>query len=842
MLGRTESMAEAARSARRSDVYLVALLAVLLATALVLIGVTVYAASQRQDRLQRQHEERIVQAGLTTNERSLASSVADYARWDDAVRSLVYAFDPAWAERNIGANIPETFGYEITLLVDGADAPVFGNLAGESEAALAARELGPSLGKLVEEARRNLTVDPARAAVAVLMGPEGPVLAAANPISPEAGSALALPAGRPAVLVFGKRLDAAFLDQLEADFGLGKLSVAGRDGATGGQASVDLLGPGGELVGHIAWQPGRPGHQQLAWLLPSLAGAILAVTVFAYLAVQGLLLAGAVRKSEANLEAKLRENAVYRAIFEMLPDQVYYKDLDCRFVVANEATARLIGIAGPHRLTGESDLSLAQMGLLDRETAAQFHRDERAVLDSGKPAYLEQEVYDIAGTHRWLGVLKVPVRDESGRVVALVGLGRDITDRKQQREQLAQARAQLERQNAELQEARADAERASRAKSEFLAAMSHEIRTPMTGVLGMADLLASANLPPVQHRQVEAIRASGRHLLAVVNDILDFSRIEAGRLDLEHVDFSMFELVEQVRGLMHPQAVERGLSLMFHVADSVPQVLRGDPTRLQQVLLNLVGNGLKFTNAGGVTVHVTAAERDGPEVMVRTEVIDTGIGIPAAIVPTLFEPFSQADGSTARHYGGSGLGLAICKRIVTAMGGEIGVTSQPGQGSRFIYEVPLQLGVSATRSEKAETSAEPSLEPLNVLLAEDVELNRELIAEMLRPFDHRVRFAVNGAEAVELVTRERFDLVLMDVQMPLVDGIEATRRIRQLPSPAANVPILGLTANVMEAERHRCLSAGMDGVITKPITWSDLFAQMAAVTRRASARGAQATS
>ncbi len=369
------------------------------------------------------------------------------------------------------------------------------------------------------------------------------------------------------------------------------------------------------------------------------------------------------------------------------------------------------------------------------------------------------------------------------------------------------------------------AQAAARAKEEFLAVMSHEIRTPMTGVLGMADLLLNADLPAKERDYVVGIQRSGRHLLALINDILDFSKGEAKKLNLETIDFDLAEMLEQVRALLAPQAAERGLDLRIEHDPGIPGMLRGDPTRLKQVLVNLVGNGVKFTRRGSVTVTVRRRPTyDGRE-LVRFEVRDTGIGIAEEKQGVLFNAFSQIDASTTRHYGGSGLGLAISRKLVEAMGGAIGLESAPGAGSLFWFEVPLERGQEVAFEEHRPVLV--ACPPRLVLLAEDVELNRVLIADMLRSHGHQVVTAEHGEEAVAAAARELFDLVLMDVQMPVMDGTEATRRIRKLPLPAGAVPILALSANILPEEQDRYLAAGMNGALTKPIDWAQLFAALA---------------
>jgi len=385
--------------------------------------------------------------------------------------------------------------------------------------------------------------------------------------------------------------------------------------------------------------------------------------------------------------------------------------------------------------------------------------------------------------------------------------------------------AERDRQAVELRAAKEVAEQASKAKSEFLATMSHELRTPLAGVLGMADLLAAKSLNDEERYLVEKIRSSGRHLRDLISDVLDLSRIESGKLELEHTSFSLSDLLETVRSLMAPQAIERGLDLTFKLDKNVPPILKGGPTHLRQVLINFVGNGLKFTNRGGVSVSASHRQEHDGRIRLRFEVRDTGIGIPKDKQVELFEPFVQVDSSITRRYGGSGLGLAISKRLVDAMGGTLGVDSLPGVGSHFWFEVVVETGDAA--------AAEPvnldpaTVPPRRILLVEDVELNRQLIQLMLSAYGHKVIFATNGAEAVDLVARERFDVVLMDVQMPVMGGVEATRRIRRMAGPTREVPIIGLTANVLASEQERYLAAGMNACLTKPIDWDQLFAALA---------------
>jgi signal transduction histidine kinase/CheY-like chemotaxis protein len=371
------------------------------------------------------------------------------------------------------------------------------------------------------------------------------------------------------------------------------------------------------------------------------------------------------------------------------------------------------------------------------------------------------------------------------------------------------------------------ARRAGEARSEFLAAMSHEIRTPMTGVLGMVDLLGDEPLTDRQRSYVDAMQSSGRHLLSVINDILDFSRIESGRLELHKANFELSEVTEDVRSVMHPLALERGIALDMEVAPDIPAILCGDALRLKQVLLNLVSNAIKFTTAGSVRVRVHQLSPENAGAMwLRFEVQDTGVGIDPAQLERLFAPFVQADGSISRKYGGSGLGLAISKRLVELMGGRIDAESVPAHGSVFHFEVPLQPGEALPEGAGHE-SQRPEMAPLHILVAEDLEINRRILQTHLERHGHRLVFAADGSEALAQLEAGDFDLVIMDVQMPVMDGVEATRRIRRMNGPKASIPILGLTANVLAHEREQYVRAGMDDCLTKPVDWTRLANAMA---------------
>ena len=653
--------------------------------------------------------------------------------------------------------------------------------------------------------------------------------------------------------------------------------------------------------------------------------------------------------------AKESELLSLRAVIDGLPDLIYVKDLQSRFTLANPAQRLFVSGNPDTDLIGLSDFSF-----FPRENATSFFNDEQEIIRTGVPVVSQAErTKDREGKDVWVLSTKVPFRGKDGNVAGIIGIGRNVT-----------AQKQIE---AELIKSRVQAEAANQAKSEFLANMSHEIRTPLNGVIGMTELALDTQLTEEQREYLETVRLSAGTLLNVINDILDFSKIEAGKIDIETADFDLRACVESTMKTLVHLAEEKGLELLCDIAHEAPLIVRGDSTRLSQMIINLVGNAIKFTFEGQVAVKVDVEAMQGQDTVLHFTVSDTGIGIPKDKRKAIFESFTQADASTTREFGGTGLGLTITSRLAEMMGGRIWVESELGKGSefhftarvgaadapalpaqlnlpyelmlkaralvvddnhtnRFILERMLtrwgmrpgcvesggaalqelmsafnsgdpyrliltdkqmpgmdgftlieqvrgkqeiaaanvimmssgahrgdmartqELGLSAYLTKPVRQSelrdaiarsfdrrtksiapgsatsfkdrrAAEKVTSLNILLAEDNAVNQRLATRLLEKRGHRVTLANNGQEAIALAEQTSYDLVLMDVQMPLVDGLEATRTIRvREKQTGTHQPIVALTAHAIKGDQERCEEAGMDGYLAKPIRPEELDA------------------
>ncbi len=452
---------------------------------------------------------------------------------------------------------------------------------------------------------------------------------------------------------------------------------------------------------------------------------------------------------------------------------------------------------------------------------------QRAV-DNGEELTQDVMHYRKDGQTFWVESDLIPVRNAGGQLTRWILIQTDITKRHQTEETLRAAKE--------------TAEKNSRLKSEFLANLSHEIRTPMNAIIGMTDLTLATDLSDPQREYLQTVRNSSEALLDLLNDILDLSKIESGKMELEEVNFSLYEIVQEAIKTLAVKANEKGLELLSRLPEDLPRQLRGDPMKLRQILINLMGNAIKFTEQGEVCVTVQQQWQSADEIDVHFLVRDTGIGIPASKRDEIFEAFRQGDTSTTRRFGGSGLGLTISSELVRMMRGRIWVESEPGQGSVFHFTVRLKRGyplaLPAASSEPSASStitatgtrhtadaanqddwkAAPRVRPLHVLLADDHTANRHLVTTVLGSRGHLCVEASNGQEALEALRRDAFDVILMDVQMPVLDGFQATAAIRKSEETSRqHIPIIALTAHAMSGDRERCLAAGMDAYLAKPL-------------------------
>jgi len=524
----------------------------------------------------------------------------------------------------------------------------------------------------------------------------------------------------------------------------------------------------------------------------------------------------------------------YRLAVEQSPESIAITDVRGRIEYVNQAFVQRSGYS---RAEAAGQHPLRLLGAAAHLTPEQ-RRTLRRALASGQSWRGELDNRRKDGSAYVESALITPLRQADGRVSHHVTLQTDITERKRLNAELERHRLDLEglvhSRTAELVDARAQAEEANRAKSNFLAHMSHEIRTPMNAIIGLNDLLRRAGVTPEQQQRLDQIDSASRHLLDVVNDILDVSKIEAGQVRLEAIDFELSTLFDPVVAIIGEAAQKKGLRFTVDTG-TVPRWLCGDPTRLRQALLNYASNAIKFTASGSITLNVRLLDDSAGALRLRFAVEDTGIGVDASAAQRLFHAFEQADVSTTRHYGGTGLGLAITHRLAELMGGEAGVDSVPGAGSSFWFTAVLQRGHGQPPDPQAAVPADPLLDAeaqlrrdhggARVLLADDNEFNRSILQEMLELAGLTVVAVADGLQAVEQARAARFDLVLTDMQMPGLDGIGAARLMRSLPGWSA-VPIIALTANNFEEGRRACMAAGMNDFIVKPVALHRLCATL----------------
>jgi signal transduction histidine kinase/ActR/RegA family two-component response regulator len=540
------------------------------------------------------------------------------------------------------------------------------------------------------------------------------------------------------------------------------------------------------LIGHLWSRERKRAEERLALGKQQLDTALANMT-------QGLCLFDADGKLVVS-------NARFRELYKLSEDQV-------------QPGMAFSEIARNHPITDDgSALSAAE-----RDVRGLTPRDQLLRFVDGSTILIRRSPTPNGG---WL----LTHEDISDRERVATELANRLAEQLQVQKKLEDQKAELIATTGALSEARDAAEAASRAKSDFLAMMSHEIRTPMAGMMGMIDLLSGTSLDEEQQDLAGVAQESAQNLLTVLNNILDFSKLEAGQVNPESIDFSIKHSINSVISLLGPRAAGRGLRLTAILAPDLPIWLRGDPSRIGQVLLNLVGNAIKFTEHGSVQVSVSHRIVQDSAFELCFDVVDTGAGIPTNMLSTLFSPFTQADGSVSRRYGGTGLGLAICKQLCLTMGGDIGVESASGQGSRFWFTVRCQLGCPP---EVTAPLLQPALAPdaadIDILIVEDNPIIRSLVSKLLARRGYEADLVNNGKEALEAIQAKRYGLVLMDMQMPEMDGLSATKAIRNLRGPERNVPIVALTANALVGQRETCLAAGMNSFLTKPIKPEALY-------------------
>jgi PAS domain S-box-containing protein len=513
--------------------------------------------------------------------------------------------------------------------------------------------------------------------------------------------------------------------------------------------------------------------------------------------------------------------ATFRQILDAIADLVLVKGPQSRLLWANRAFLDVYG------MSNEQLQGLIDAPFVEPDFTQQYVKDDHQVFSTGKTLHIPTEPVTSHDGHILLcQTVKSAIFDRDGKVAMTVGVSRDITDRKRMETQMLVAKEA--------------AEAAARAKSEFLATMSHEIRTPLNGVLGMIELLMGTQLTDEQRTYATSVQACGRALLGLIGNVLDLSKIEAGRLRLERQPFDPRALIEECRLVVAEEAAAKGLSLIVVHAPGVPAAALGDRERVRQVLLNLLSNAVKFTETGRVTVTLSARKAEPAQdgIVLEIAVEDTGVGMNDTSLAALFQPFFQADGSRTRRFGGTGLGLAISKRIADQMGGRIDVLSAVGEGSRFAFVLPclevslVRLSMTAPALAGGARAASPAggaapveaARALRILVAEDNAVNRMVILKQLSVLGYAADVAGTGVEAVAATRRQRYDLVLMDCQMPEMDGFEATRlMLADARAAGTEAPaIVAITANAMEGDAALCLAAGMHAYLSKPIGLDDL--------------------
>lgn len=495
------------------------------------------------------------------------------------------------------------------------------------------------------------------------------------------------------------------------------------------------------------------------------------------------------------------------ALFDSIPDLVFYKNVHGVYLGCNKACAEFLG-RPVSDIIGKTDYDF-----FSSEMADFFSEKDKFVLASGQRQCNEEWIDFPNGKRVFLHTVKTPFwSHDTHKLLGILGISRDITER-YEAEKIVQEARDLAEQTAEI-------------KANFLANMSHEIRTPMNAIIGLSYLTMQTDLTPKQHDYLSKIQLSSNHLLGIINDVLDFSKIEAGKLSISHEEFEFDDVIENLKNLTATKAADKGLKLFFDIEPRVPKTLNGDALRLGQILINYVGNAIKFTENGGISVSVQVLDETDKTVFLKFAVRDTGIGLTNEAQANLFQSFQQADNSTSRKYGGTGLGLAISKQLANLMNGDVGVDSQIGKGSIFWFTAQLEKSSGCVSARKMGMihckEALKTISGAAILVVEDNDFNQQVLQGLLANCDFDICMVNDGKEAIEIVTKRHFDIVLMDMQMPIMDGVSAAIEIRK--NPALNdLPIIAMTANALSQDKDKCLEAGMNDYLVKPIYPDDLY-------------------
>jgi PAS domain S-box-containing protein len=507
------------------------------------------------------------------------------------------------------------------------------------------------------------------------------------------------------------------------------------------------------------------------------------------------------KKVSDNLKIRAEELST---LLTTIPAYVYFKDTHLKYLIVNQSFAELAG-KPTDQITGKQIHEIFP-GYKNPD----YLKKEAYVIETGLALYDIEEELEQGKRKRWVNSNLAPIRNAENQIIGLIGISWDITERKLH--------------EVELRESKEMAEAGTHAKNEFIASISHEFRTPMNGILGLSEILKNSPLEAEQMDLLKGIISSAENLLVLLNDVLDFSAIEAGKMEMDYQPFMLDRVMEDISLVLKMKAAEKSLQFNIIIGGSVPNLLIGDSQRLRQIIINLTNNAVKFTERGKIEVHVSQVEQSGNKTTLRFEVIDTGIGIPKEALDSLFKVFSRVKQDKSKLISGTGLGLSICKKLTDLMGGVIGVESLPGQGSKFWFTLPFTLSNLQKKKDMQPPQAVASeFTRKMVLVAEDNVINQRIVSFQLKKMGFEVELVGDGQEALDKYHGKKYDLIILDIQMPVMDGYQAAKTIREEEKGTSrHTPIIALTANAMKGDREMYLDAGMDEYVSKPFTYEVL--------------------